>query len=453
MAFKLALNLRALAVLTLTTVVLVKSQATYAEAKWEGQVPTVAQKPEDWTRLLSELTSNEMYYGSVASARNMLNFFSDLPTKELAYKTIVKWVDLGYPYSTRGDFVAGDLDPSGSDGFTQSYLLYKGMVNHDKKMEKWADYYFGKVNKETFPKYLFFRATETYMEGKPTEAIPMLSKALAGITEPEGMTLAKKVARTLARIHYELGHYEKSLEIYESFLLKVSPLTPSDWVETSWNLYQLKRFPEALGMLYNLESKAIGSSVLLEKYVLRGLIYREFCSVTATDQLIKSFDKEFGAAITGIKMGEPLANYPQLVKIDHPDAQEFRQYTETIKQLESEAKRIASLPSAVRALATYVYQSEISMLNRRRQYFEDHALEALARHLVILGESLRFLRFDVARERFNPDRVFAEPVVESPKLVDDADAKNFRLHWLQWGDFWRDERALYRGVVSKKCDR
>ena len=424
--------------------------ATAAE-KWQGKVPKEAEKPEDWALLLNALTQAEMPYGAMAGARNMLSFFSDLPTKELAYSTIIRLVDTGYPFSTRGDFIPGDLDPTNQDGFSQSYLLYKGIVNHDKKMEKWADYYFNKIDKENFPKYLFFRATELYGKGHPQEAIVLIKKALALCTGAESRVIAKKLARTLARIHYELGDYQKSLEIYETFLLKVNPMNPSDWIEAAWNLYQLKKYPEALGMLYNLEAKTQEPTVPLEKYVLRGLIYREFCSTIATEQLLKSFNKDFGATINGIKVGEPLSSFNLLTTVSHPQAQEYRQYTHAISELEREVKQVGSLPKVVRELATYLYTSELAMLKRGRLYFEDHALEALARHLVILGESIRFLRFDVARERFSPDRVFAEVPVEPVKLVESTDEAGFRLHWLQWGDYWRDERMLYRGLVKSAC--
>ena len=446
-------KLRWLRALTLVAVVCAIWPA-FSDDKWQGQIPQGAEKPEDWNRLLPELIRNDMPYGAMASARNMLNFFADLPSKELAYQAIIKFVDLGYPFSTRADFIPGDLDPAGHDNFAQSYLLYKGLVNHDKKMEKWAEYYFNKVDKENFPKYLFFKATEAYAKRQPYEAIVLLKRALTATSGPDSFSFAKKVARTLARIHYELGQFDKSLEIYQTFLMKVEPITPADWVEASWNLYQLKRFPEALGLLYNLESKSSGASLQLEKYVLRGLIYREFCSVSATDQLIKSFNKEFGATINGIKLGEPLAAFPQLIKIDLPEAAEYRQFTLTLTQLENEFKKINDLPSKVRSLANYVYVSEMNMLKRGRQYYEDPAFAALARHLVILGESLRFLKFDVAREKFNPDRIFSEPPPVVPlKLVDSADEMNFRLHWLQWGDYWRDERILYQGLMKKKCDR
>lgn len=425
--------------------------ASPADDQWQGKPPAEADKPEIWAKLVPELMDRGLYFGALAASRAMLNFFADLTTKELAYKTITKLTDLGYPFSTRNLFIPGDLDQSGPDAFAQSYLLYKGIVNLDKSMPKWAEYYFTRLDPRA-PKYLFFRATQAYAAKKLDEATGLLKQGLAATNGPESVNLAKKQARTLARIYYEQGEYAKSLEIYQSFLLKTDPLVPTDWLESAWSLYQLKRHDEALGALYNLEAKSTGEPVPLEKFLLRGLIYREYCAIAATKKLVDTFQAQFGATIDGIKMGEPLAKFGQLRKIAHPDAERYRQYGVTLARLGDEAGRVKRLPAKLRGLADYVYRSETEMLRRGRQYHEDRALEALAKHLVILGESLRFLQFDVTREKFSPDRVFAEVTAPPPKLIE-TDDTNYRLHWVQWGDYWRDERALYRGLVKTKCDR
>jgi tetratricopeptide (TPR) repeat protein len=424
----------------------------FAAEKWQGTVPKMAANSDDWRLLLPELLKNKMSFGALAASRNMLNFFSDLETKEMAFRSIIQVIDWGFPYSTRAEFVPGDLDPSGLDDFSQSYLLYKGIVNLDKKMQKWADYYFTKIDKENFNKYVFYLANTAYRSGNRTDAIKQLQKTLTLTTRPEDLSLAKKASRTLARLYYETEEFEKSLEIYQTFLLKLNPLEPADWLEAAWNLYQLKRFPEALGMLYNLESRSVGETVRLEKFVLRALIYREFCSEEATDELIKSFTKDFGPLIDGIKLGEPLNRFPTLQNIDHPETQEFRHYIKAIRELESELKNVRTLPKPLRELAQYVYKTEIAVLKRKQKLYQERAQEIIARHLVILGESLRFLKFDVAREKYNPDRVFAEKPVDAPLLIENLDEHRFRLHWIQWGDYWRDERQLYKGILINKCE-
>ncbi len=420
--------------------------------KWEAPVPKVAASVDDWKKLIPALIDQKMYYGALAGARNMLNLFQDLGAKELAYQTIVQLVDLGYPFSTRPLFVPGDIEPPLQTKFGRDYVFYKGLADMDKKMHRWADDQFEKLDKATFTKYIFYQAIQQYGEGKLDEAIETLKKALAQTNGPESLSLARKEARTLARIYYEKQKYEESLDIYQNFLLRLNPVTPGDWLEAAWNLYGLKRYPEALGLLYNLTSDAEGPTTLLEQHVLRALIYREYCSVENVEKLSESFNQKFGKIIDAIKLGEPLTPDPMVVQIEHPETAEYRYASLSIDRLQAESTNVSALPRAVQALAKWLYSTDIEMLKVKRKSLENDAMQVLAKHLVILSESLRFLRFDVIREKYNPEAVFAE-VKKPDLLVDSTDEVSFRLHWRQWGDFWRDERFKYRGLLEDRCGR
>lgn len=419
--------------------------------KWQAPVPSIAENSETWQKLLPALRENDMPFGAMAATRNMLNFFSDLQTKELAYQTVIQLVDLGYPSSVRPMFIPGDIEPNAGEDFGRNYFFYKGLADLDKKMDHWAQSQFEKIDKDNFPKYIFFQAIQAYNGGKLDDAIVLLKKALS-LTSGEGnLSLARKEARTLARIYYEKEEFEKSMDIYSTFLLQLNPITPSDWLEAAWNLYRMKKYPEALGYTYNFESQAAGPTPILEKYILRALIYREYCMVKNVALLSKNFDSQFGKVLDGIKLGEPLTPNPSIVKIDHPETLEYRQTIRTMEEMELEQKHVSSLPKDLRPLAEYLYAAELKMLAHRKQILENEALQILAKHLVILDESLKYLKFDVIREKFNPESVFSN---EKPPetLVDNTDDVSFRIHWRSWGDFWRDERMLYRGILQNRCD-
>ncbi len=256
----------------------------------------------------------------------------------------------------------------------------------------------------------------------------------------------------MARVFYQQGEFEKSADIYMNFLLRSNPVTPSDYMEAAWNFYRLKRYDEALGILYNMESKAAQHLIFMEKYIIRALIARDYCDTETTEALLESFEAEFGAVIEGIKTGEPLKSFPLLQKVELADTLEYRQVVKTIEELEIERKKIPDLDSDLRELVNYLYDSELKMLSKERSLREASALDTLANHLIILGESLRFLKFDVAREKYSTDRVFKEVLPASKILVDDLDEKLFRVHWTQMGDYWRDERLVYKSLVKNRCD-
>ncbi len=417
--------------------------------KWTGTVLKDFDDSDLWTELVAKMKDAKMNYGAVAGSQRMLDYFSDLKSKEFAYRSIVELIDFGYPYSLRNVFMSGDLELFGKESFNQSYNLYKASVDLDKNMPKWANNYFNRVDKENFPKYLFYQALNEFNKKNLDSSLIHLDKALNGLTDPAQLSLSKKVSRTMARIYYEQNRYKESFDIYENYLLKLNPIEPSDWVEAAWNLYRLGRFDEALGYLYNLEIPDPDQSVMMEKYIIRALIYREKCATAYTYRLGASFEKEFGPTIEKVKLGEGLSTLPLIKGIVDRNS-DYRRVVKTIDELQREKKAISALPSKLRKVASYLYDTEIKQQEKSRQAYEDLALNEAARRLVIMGESLRFLQFDVIREKYNPDKVFVPPPpVEN--LVETLPDNKFLLHWLQWGDYWRDERVHYRGLLKSWC--
>jgi tetratricopeptide (TPR) repeat protein len=423
------------------------------DKKWQAPIPPVAEDPETWKTLVAALQAADMPYGAMAAGRNMLNFFQDLGSKDLAYRTIIHLIDMGYQGSTRPYFIPGDIEPDATTDYGKSYFFYKALADVDKKMNRWAQSQFEKVDKEFFPKFIFYQAIQSYSAGKLDDAIGYLKKALAMTSEEGNMSLSRREARTLARIYYEKEEFEKSLEIYQTYLLKLNPVTPSDWLEAAWSLYRLKRYPEAMGYTYNFESSYAGSTVYLEQYILRALVFREYCSVASIDLLSKDFEKRFGKVLDTIRLGEALKPAPGIIMIEHPETLEYRQANIAIEQTQLEQKRIGKLPKKLKSLAEYLYSSELRMLARHKQSLENDALQVLAKHLVILSESLKFLKFEVIREKYNPDSVFASDKPPETLLIDKTDELSFRLHWTQWGDYWRDERLAYRGRMKNRCEK
>lgn len=419
--------------------------------KWETQTPAFARNAESWRALLAELDEREMNYGSVAAASRMLIFFNDLPTKEAAYRSIVRAVDLGIPLAPRDQFVTGDLDPRGDYGFSNSYYLYKALVNRARGLERWAGNHFAKIDRAAFPKFLFFEAVESYASGNRAKASELLEKILAKGSPEVSLSLLKKAARTLARIRFEEKDHEGSLEIYREFLLKTNPIEPNDWVEAAWNLYHLKRHDEALGMLYNSESKAAQGRVNLEKYMIRALIHRENCDSQKMVRLIETFDRDFGPMIHQIKTGENLMKIPNILRVLSRNAQGFEQTLSEYEGLKTEFGWIQKLPSGLRALADYLYRSQLTLVRARFERESEDASSEAARRIILLAENLRFLRFDVEKAKFDPSAVFVPSEPEDKPLLEAKGDSRFRISWPQVGDYWREERLSYTGRVVNRC--
>lgn len=424
---------------------------------WKGEIPSVAAERSQWSELIEILRDKNMPYGAMAASARVLAFFNDLGSKEAAYRAIIDLLDRGYPQgegvhdSTIEVFIPGDIEARGDREFAGTYNFVKYALSLDQGMNRWARAYFEKMGDLGLPRYQYFLSMQSYAKGTVAgneEAISHLKEILRTDSGKGGGLLAVKAARTLARIFYEQKKFEKSLDIYSSFLLRLNPIQPSDWLETAWNLYFLKRFPEALGMLYNLESKAQGPRALLEKLTLRALIYRENCAIDSANALAIAFDNEFGEALSGLKKGGSPRDFAVLAKVADSNFARLKQISAEL-QLEREAIG-DRIPSNRREIAEYLYRSESQMIEKEIARSSESALNRAAETVITVSEQLKFLKYDVAREKYDPDRIFS--VGKNTDEVRDRDPiEGFQVKWPQSGEYWRNERETYRGVITQQC--
>lgn len=430
---------------------------------WKGELPSFTRDAQSWVGLTKSLRKNEMSYGALAAASRAFMFFSDIETKEFAYQTIVEIIDLGnsafYSHGYSADarlFASGDIDGYGDSDFKNTYNLMKYILNSEKGLDRWAKQYYDKISDKNFDKYLFYLAVQAYARGELDHSIELLRKILGSDSGNGTGVMVTKTARTLARIYFEKKQYKKSLDIYTEFLLKLPSIQPTDWLEAAWNNYYLKRYPESLGMLYNIESYPnpkvslnLPSKIVIEKFVLRALIYRDNCSQKSARELIHSFDDTFGSTLLALKQGDFSKAHSTLAQIDVGVRSPFRQWSDQIDTLQREASWIdRKLPKSIRTIAHYLYDSEERMLVTQLNQVSEAYYENAADQLITLSESLKFLSFDVTREKFNPDRVFRET---SKAESSSHSLDGFQVAWPQKGDFWRNERLGFKGAIAQEC--
>jgi hypothetical protein len=77
------------------SVFLLVSGVARAGGGWKGEIPEQARDSGHWQQLAESLRRSRMPYGEMAVAARMLTFFSDLATKEQAYRRVVQLMDRG----------------------------------------------------------------------------------------------------------------------------------------------------------------------------------------------------------------------------------------------------------------------------------------------------------------------------------------------------------------------
>jgi hypothetical protein len=259
----------------------------------------------------------------------------------------------------------------------------------------------------------------------------------------------KKIARTLARAYFEQKKYLQAYDIYENFLLKVDPQFASDWLEAAWSLYYTKRSSEALGILYNLNTKSNLKLTNLEVYTLRALIYRSLCLPDNASQLVANFSKDFQKTLDGIRKGKPLKNYPILLNIDTLESRKYHQMVTQKQRLIREKEILMKLNPAWKNTAVPLIDTQVTFLKEEITRLTPMAFEAAANHLILIQENLKFLLFDVQREQFNSEQIFAVPAEEIKTVIPKDSVE--KTSWRQMGDYWLDERLKYEGIVENQC--
>lgn len=447
--------MRLLVVLSLITYFGARSPQLHANSKlkWEGQIPSVGDTPEKWNKLLDYLEENKLHYGVLAASFRVILFFEDLNTKKRAFQNIVRLIDLGYPDSLFHLFVSGNLELDAQDHFAQSYNLYKAIINRIKKMKKWSDDFFLKIDQENFRKYLFYQAIDLYGQKKFEEALKILDDMLKRPSFDQDFAFIKKVVRTQARILFEQEKYDKSLAIYDEFLLRVNPIKPTDWLEKAWNLFYLKKYEHALGALYNLEAKSSQEYNNFEKYIIRASIYLNRCSIKNVEKLIEKFEEDYKSVLNGIINGKVLKKFKKLRILARFYEPRYKAVMSNLQHVRKERREIKNAPRSVRGIMNYLYRSEMALLKKYSRFFEEKAINKAAKDLTMLYESLKFLKFGTAREKYNPATVFRpkEEVEENLVYEIDLEKRGFIFRWRQLGQFWRDERSKYKVKIKDQC--
>ena len=193
------------------------------KTQWKGRIPAGMESPSVWASLANELVDHELYFGAVAAGSRMLLYFGDPESREIAYRTIVRATRGGYPLFVHDFFREGEIQPKVQDSFSDAYYTYKGIINENDGITRWADSYFKKIESEKVPEFQFHEGIKAYQAKNLDKAIEVFNKLLNVESEAVNRSFRIRVARTLARLYFEKEMYEKSLDIYDSFLLKINP--------------------------------------------------------------------------------------------------------------------------------------------------------------------------------------------------------------------------------------
>ncbi len=283
----------------------------------------------------------------------------------------------------------------------------------------------------------------------------------------------------LGRIFYEQQNYPLSIVYYKK-VERDGEFYPLALYESSWALFKLNKFNEALAVLESLNSPFYEQIYFLKSYLLKGAIDLELCNYEAAVATLGTLETRFGGLKGQIdkfagQARSPEEYYPLLSSTKHaPDGTETFAYEDLfrlaaanrdflgvhryIRTLEKEKDILKNVPSSRSQLLSQLINQKVSELTLKASYLAGKKL-LLTRQMI---EDFQGLKDQVRLEIVTAERKIlqkrslglAPQVIPGQDLITPKFTESLRETLVWWdynGEFWKDELGYYLVDRKSRC--
>jgi hypothetical protein len=331
---------------------------------------------------------------------------------------------------------------------------YQGLVDYRLGQTKWGEKRFAKVEADSpyAAKVRYLKAVYRLVHDRDEAGAHAEFTALADDVKAPA-ALRNQAYQALARLAYEGKDYAASYALWGKVKLpELDPGRAPIFLERAWNLYRLKKYGDAMGLLYALEAPTFRDVFLPEKYLLRSLIYKDLCHYLPAKRSAREFSRRFAGPLSAIHTRTPLSEEPRLLasalQLDETYAQAQALLT-AVKTEQERLDRFASpwTDSGLFAELQRLYGLLAPQATRREQVAREAALKAAADKLLTEEEQLRLQDYEVGLAmyaRLRRGRVVTDAPrpdeVEPDQVVYDFD-----------GEYWNDELRDFHLFLTSRC--
>ena len=360
-----------------------------------------------------------------------------------------------YPHDLVEDELLHGTDfgplPAGPRSFV-SY--YQGLVDYRLGMTKWGDKRFAKVDADSpyAARVSYLKAVYTMVHDRDDAKAKAQFDAIAK-DEHAPRALRNQAIMALARLAYEAKDYQGSFDLWGK--VKVPELDPGRapiYLERAWNLYRLKHYGDAMGLLYALEAPSFKDVFLPDKFVLRSLIYKDLCHYLPAKRSAREYSRRYATSLRTIKNRDPLSGDPKLMAAAIQVDDEYGEAHKLHDEVTTERERIDryASPWADSGLANElqrIYGLAEAQASRHEEVARDNALNQTADRLLAEEEQLRLEDYEVGLAmyaRLKRGRV----VTDAPKP--DVVAPDEVVYPFD-NEYWNDELHDFHLFITTRC--
>jgi hypothetical protein len=331
---------------------------------------------------------------------------------------------------------------------------YQGLVDYRIGQTMWGDRKFAKVDADSpyAVKVRYLKAVYKLVHDKDEGGAKTDFQAIVDDkTAPR--TLRNQARQALARLAYEAKDYQGSYDLWNSVQLReLDPGRAPIYLERAWNLYHLKRYGDAMGLVLALDAPTFKDAFLPGKYVLRSLIYKDLCHYLPSKRAAREFSRKFGSSLKVIRARTPLYEDPKLLAAALQVDEKFGAAASLLDHLKKESDGIDRYASPWessnlahelhRVYGLYLAQGE-----RHYQSTRDAGVKHAADLLLTQEEQLRLEDYEVGLamyQRLKRGRLVTD-APKAEKLADDMVVFDFD------GEYWNDELRDFHLFISPRC--
>lgn len=360
-------------------------------------------------------------------------FDEDLVVRELLYGT-----DFGRVPEDANDFVE----------------FNRGLVDYTDGRIRWGDQHFARLAKGSPYDYRARELRAIHKLRSKEDVAGALGEFEALAQDDKAPVGVRNDARlNAARLAYERKDFEQALAAYDSVELPLlDPGRGEIYLERAWIFYRLLDPSRAYGFLTALDAPSFRGLFLPEKYLLRGLIYKDKCHYLSAKRASREFSRRFHSTLDAIRARDDLAQDAHLKQaaLESGPAQKAELRYQLVVHERDEINRYAS-PWATPGLTAKlheIYDLMLSEAERRRNILLDRALDATADRFLRSEENLRLLDYEIGLDIY---RRIKRGDRKRALALDDVPPQKGEVVYPFTGEYWNDELRSLRFYLKSRC--
>lgn len=328
---------------------------------------------------------------------------------------------------------------------------YQGEYDWEHGLFEWGDEHFDKIQADSYyyNKYLFKKALREYYRQRNGEAEKLLKQVLYKL--PDGAPLKDDARKTLARIYYEIGKFDKADFLYQQIEMNIVEQA-QNLLERAWVHYRMGNPERAMGLLYSFEAPSYANSFTPEFYILKSFIYKDVCHYKTAMQVLGSFKERYGDALENIyRRGKPYDNEAMLLVILNKTR--VKRLWKFINLLDRETALCEQLGDPMlKSYLQRLYNLEKEETEYEFRQLVNEEYEKMANAMLRFEEEAHLMEYEIGLDMYQRVQNYHYTEDEDQDAKEGDGSEGAKAIYAFQGEFWNDELDDYEVVLPNKCE-